>query len=155
MARIVIANALFYARRKVTDLVIPWCTYTDPEIAHVGYYEKDAREAGYEVETQTEPMSRVDRAVLDGESEGFARVHYDKKSGKILGGTIVARHAGEMISELTLAIVAGQKVSVLSSTIHPYPTQAEVLRKIGDAYMRRKLTPTVKKLFEKWLAWKR
>jgi pyruvate/2-oxoglutarate dehydrogenase complex dihydrolipoamide dehydrogenase (E3) component/uncharacterized membrane protein YdjX (TVP38/TMEM64 family) len=155
MARIVLANALFYARRKVTDLVIPWCTYTDPEIAHVGYYEKDAAAAGFQVGTITQSFDDVDRAVLDGETSGFARVHYDKKSGKILGGTIVARHAGEMISELTLAMVAGQKVGVLSSTIHPYPTQAEVLRKIGDAYMRQKLTPTVKKIFEKWLAWRR
>ena len=155
MARIVIANALFLARRKVTDLVIPWCTYTDPEIAHVGYYEKDARAAGLDVATISQQMSNVDRAILDGESDGFARVHYDRKTGKILGGTIVARHAGEMIGELTLAIAAKQNVGVLSSTIHAYPTQAEALRKIGDAYMRAKLTPTVKKIFEKWLRWRR
>ena len=155
MARIVIANALFFARRRVTDLVIPWCTYTDPEIAHVGYYEKDAKAAGFEVATITESLNDVDRAILDGEDQGFARVHYDKKTGRILGGTLVARHAGEMISELTLAIVAKQKIHVLSSTIHPYPTQAEVLRKVGDAYMRAKLRPTMKKLLEKWLAWSR
>lgn len=155
MARIVIANALFLARRKVTDLVIPWCTYTDPEIAHVGYYEKDARANGFEVATITQPLREVDRAVLDGEEDGFARVHYDKKTGKILGGTIVARHAGEMLGELTLAITAKQSIGMLSSTIHPYPTQAEALRKIGDAYMRTKLTPTVKKIFSKWLAWRR
>ena len=155
MARIVIANALFLARRKVTDLVIPWCTYTDPEIAHVGYYEKDASAAGYDVATITQSLGEVDRAILDGETEGLARVHYDKKTAKILGGTIVARHAGEMISELTVAMVAKQDMSVLSSTIHAYPTQAEVLRKIGDAYMRTKLTPIVKTLFGKWLAWRR
>jgi pyruvate/2-oxoglutarate dehydrogenase complex dihydrolipoamide dehydrogenase (E3) component/uncharacterized membrane protein YdjX (TVP38/TMEM64 family) len=155
MARIVIANALFMARRKVTDLVIPWCTYTDPEIAHVGFYEKDAIAAGFNVTTLTQELSSVDRALLDGETDGFARVHYDKKTGKILGGTIVARHAGEMIGELTLAITAKQNVGMLSSTIHPYPTQAEALRKIGDAYMRTKLTPTVKKVFGKWLAWRR
>ncbi|HYT54234.1 MAG TPA: FAD-containing oxidoreductase [Verrucomicrobiae bacterium] len=155
MARIVIANALFLARRKVTDLIIPWCTYTDPEIAHVGHYEKDAKAAGYDVATLTQSLSEVDRAILDGETDGFGRVHYDKKTGKILGGTIVARHAGEMIGELTLAMVAKQSVGVLSSTIHSYPTQAEVLRKIGDAYMRTKLTPTVKKIFEKWLTWRR
>jgi pyruvate/2-oxoglutarate dehydrogenase complex dihydrolipoamide dehydrogenase (E3) component len=97
----------------------------------------------------------VDRAVLDGEDEGFARVHYDKKTGRILGGTLVARHAGEMINELTLAMVAKQKLGILSSTIHPYPTQAEVLRKVGDAYMRTKLTSAVKKIFTKWLAWRR
>ena len=155
MARLVIANALFLARRKVTDLVIPWCTYTDPEIAHVGYYEKDARAAGYDVATITESLNHVDRAILDGEDDGFARVHYDKKTGRILGGTLVARHAGETLGELTLAMVAKQSVGVLSSTIHSYPTQAEVLRKIGDAYMRTKLTSTVKKVFEKWLAWRR
>ena len=155
MARCVIANALFYARRKVTDLVVPWCTYTDPEIAHVGYYEKDARAGGFEVATITQSLSGVDRAILDGEAEGFARVHYDKKSGRILGGTIVARHAGEMLGELTLAIDARQKMSVLSSTIHAYPTQAEVLRKIGDAYMRGKLTSPVKSVLAKWLEWRR
>jgi len=155
MARIVIANALFLARRKATDLVIPWCTYTDPEIAHVGFYEKDARAAGFDVATLTQEMSGVDRALLDGETEGFARVHYDKKSERILGGTIVARHAGEMLGELTLAMVAGRKLDVLSSTIHSYPTQAEALRKIGDAYMKTKLTPTVKKIFARWLAWRR
>ncbi len=155
MARIVIANALFLARRKVTDLVIPWCTYTDPEIAHVGYYEKDGRAAGFDIATITQPLHDVDRAVLDGEDDGFARVHYDRKTGKILGGTIVARHAGEMLGEVTLAMVAKQSVGVLSSTIHSYPTQVEALRKIGDAYMRTKLTPTVKKLFLQWLAWRR
>lgn len=155
MARIAIANALFMARRKATDLVIPWCTYTDPEIAHVGLYEKDALAVGVDVATITEPLERVDRALLDGESDGFARVHYDRKSGKILGGTIVARHAGEMIGELCLAIAAKRTLGVLSSTIHPYPTQAEVLRKIGDAYMRTKLTPAVGKVFSKWLAWQR
>jgi pyruvate/2-oxoglutarate dehydrogenase complex dihydrolipoamide dehydrogenase (E3) component/uncharacterized membrane protein YdjX (TVP38/TMEM64 family) len=155
MARIVIANALFLGRRKVTDLVMPWCTYTDPEIAHVGYYERDAKAAGFDVVTITQPLSGVDRAILDGEDEGFARVHYDRKTAKILGGTIVARHAGEMLGELTLAITAKQGVGVLASTIHSYPTQAEVLRKIGDAYMRSKLTPTVRRLFETWLKWRR
>ena len=155
MARIVIANALFSARRKATDLVMPWCTYTDPEIAHVGFFEKDAQTAGFDVATITQPLAEVDRAILDGETDGFARVHYDQKTGKILGSTIVARHAGEMLGELTLAIAAKQRMSVLSSTIHAYPTHGEVLRKIGDIFMRSKLTPTVKKLFARWLAWRR
>ena len=86
MARIVIANALFLARRKVTDLVIPWCTYTDPEVAHVGCYEKEARAAGFNVATITQSLTDVDRAVLDGEDDGFARVHYDKKTGEFWAG---------------------------------------------------------------------
>jgi len=94
----------------------------------------------------TQSLSEVDRAILDAETDGFGRVHYDKKTGKIIGGTIVARHAGEMIGDWTLAMVAEQSVGVLSSTIHSYPTQAEVLRKIGDAYMRTKLTPAVKRI---------
>jgi pyruvate/2-oxoglutarate dehydrogenase complex dihydrolipoamide dehydrogenase (E3) component len=134
---------------------MPWATYTDPEIAHVGLYESEARAAGYDVATITEPFADVDRAILDGDDEGFARIHYKRKSGKILGGTIVARHAGEMISELTLAMTHGLKLGALSSTIHPYPTQADVLRKIGDAYNRTRLTPTARKLFEKWFAWRR
>jgi len=155
MARIVIANALFMARRKATDLVIPWCTYTDPEIAHVGMYEQEARFAGYDVATITQPLREVDRALLDGEAEGFGRVHYDKKTARILGGTLVARHAGEMLGELTLAITAKQRIGSLSSTVHAYPTQAEVLHKIGDAYMRTRLTPAVKRVFAKWFEWRR
>jgi pyruvate/2-oxoglutarate dehydrogenase complex dihydrolipoamide dehydrogenase (E3) component len=133
---------------------MPWCTYTDPEVAHVGFYEADARAAGFDVATITEQLEDNDRAILDGETEGFARVHYDRKTGKILGGTIVARHAGEMISELTLAITHGLKVSALSTTIHPYPTQAEVLHRIGDVYNRTRLSPTISKVFKKWFAWK-
>jgi pyruvate/2-oxoglutarate dehydrogenase complex dihydrolipoamide dehydrogenase (E3) component len=155
MARIVLANALFFGRRKASALVIPWCTYTDPEVAHVGYYEKDAREAGFDVATITQELKEVDRAILDGERAGLARVHYDRKTGKILGGTIVARHAGEMIGELSLAITAEQKIGALSATIHPYPTQAEALKKIGDAYMRGRLKPWMRWLFQKWFAWKR
>jgi pyruvate/2-oxoglutarate dehydrogenase complex dihydrolipoamide dehydrogenase (E3) component len=155
MARLVLRNALFFGRGKAGDLVMPWCTYTDPEIAHTGLYEEDARAAGYDVETITEQFADVDRAILDGEDQGFARVHYDRKSGKILGGTIVARHAGELISELTLAIASGLKMGALSATIHPYPTQADVLKKIGDRYNRTRLTPTLQKIFGKWFEWRR
>jgi pyruvate/2-oxoglutarate dehydrogenase complex dihydrolipoamide dehydrogenase (E3) component len=154
-ARLVIRNALFFGNAKMSSLVIPWVTYTDPEIAHVGYYETTARAAGYDVATLTESFEDLDRAILDGEDYGFARIHYARKTGRILGGTIVARHAGELISELTLAITQGLKLSALSSTIHPYPTQAEVLRKLGDAYNRTRLTPLTRKLFAKWFAWQR
>ncbi len=155
MARIVLANALFFGRRKASALILPWCTYTDPEVAHAGYYEADALKRGFDVATITQELADNDRAILEGETEGFARVHYDRRTGKILGGTIVARHAGEMIGQLTLAITTGQKMSTLASMIQPYPTQAEVLKHIGDIYMRGKLTPGVKKLFSKWFAWRR
>ncbi len=155
MARNVIRNAFFFGRAKASSIVLPWCTFTDPEIAHVGYYEAGARAAGYDVATLTQNFEDIDRAILDGEKEGFARVHYDRKSGKILGGTIVARHAGEMIGQLTQAITTGQKLSALSATIQPYPVQADALKRIGDAWLRTKLTPTVKNIFGKWFAWRR
>jgi pyruvate/2-oxoglutarate dehydrogenase complex dihydrolipoamide dehydrogenase (E3) component len=154
-ARLVLRNALFFSRAKASALVMPWCTYTDPEVAHVGYYEAEARAAGFDVATLTESFAEVDRAVLDSEDDGFARVHYDRKTGRVLGATLVARHAGEMISELTLAITNGLKLSALANTIHPYPTQAEVWRKLGDAYNRARLTPTFRKLLAKWFAWRR
>lgn len=155
LARIVIANALFMGRQKSSALVIPWCTYTDPEVAHVGLYEEEARSRGIAVTTLTLPLCEVDRAVLDGETEGFARVHLKKGSDKILGATIVARHAGEMINELSLSMTAGLGLSVIGRTIHPYPTQAEVMKKLADAWNRTRLTPLVKKGLNIWLKWQR
>jgi pyruvate/2-oxoglutarate dehydrogenase complex dihydrolipoamide dehydrogenase (E3) component len=155
MARIVIANALFMAKQKTSTLVVPWCTYTDPEVAHVGIHEKDAKARGIDVLTLIVPLSDIDRALLDGETEGFARVHVRKGNGKILGATIVARHAGEMISELTLAMTAGLGLRAIGKTIHPYPTQAEAIKKLADAYNRTRLTSFVKKVFLAWLKWRR
>jgi pyruvate/2-oxoglutarate dehydrogenase complex dihydrolipoamide dehydrogenase (E3) component len=155
LARIVIANALFKGRQKTSSLVVTWCTYTDPEVAHVGMYEKDAHDKGLEVTTLTVLLSAVDRAQLDGETDGFARVHLKKGSDKLLGATIVARHAGEMINELSLAITAGLGLSAIGKTIHPYPTQAEAIKRLADAYNRTRLTPFIKKLFTAWLKWQR
>ncbi|MFN0121494.1 MAG: mercuric reductase [Blastocatellia bacterium] len=155
MARNVLRNAFFFGNAKASRIILPWCTFTDPEIAHVGLYEAEARAAGHDVATITQTFDDVDRAVLDGETEGFARVHYDRKSGHLLGGTIVARHAGEMIGQITQAMVARQPLSVFSTTIQPYPVQADALKKIGDAYMRTKLTPAVKTIFRKWFEWRR
>ena len=149
-ARIVIQNALFFGRSKASALTIPWCTYTTPEVAHVGLYEKDARERGIEVDTLTVPLSTVDRAILDGADEGFLRVHLEKGKDRILGATLVAEHAGDMIGELCLAITHGIGLGKIASVIHPYPTQGEVIKKAADQWRRTKLTPGVKKLFERW-----
>jgi pyruvate/2-oxoglutarate dehydrogenase complex dihydrolipoamide dehydrogenase (E3) component len=154
-ARILIANALFKGRQKQSKLTIPWCTYTDPEIAHVGMYQADAEARGIQVTTLTVPLAEVDRAVLDGESAGFARVHLEKGSDKILGATLVARHAGEMINEFSLAIGSGLGLSAIGRTIHPYPTQAEAIKKLADLHNRSRLTPLVKKLLGVWLSWQR
>jgi len=149
-ARIVIQNALFFGRAKASALTVPWCTYTSPEIAHVGVYEKDARERGIEVDTLTVLLSAVDRAILDGADEGFLRLHLEKGKDRILGATLVADHAGDMIGELCLAITHNIGLGKIASVIHPYPTQGEVIKKAADQWRRTKLTPGVKKLFERW-----
>jgi pyruvate/2-oxoglutarate dehydrogenase complex dihydrolipoamide dehydrogenase (E3) component len=149
-ARIVIKNTLFspfgVGRSKLSSLVIPWVTYTDPEIAHVGLYEREAEEQGIAVNTIKIPLSDVDRAIADGEEEGFVKIHHKQKSDEILGATIVARHAGEMISEVTAAIVNKVGLNGLSNVIHPYPTQAEGIKKAADAYRRTLLTLNTKRL---------
>ena len=155
LARIVIQNAMFFGRAKASALTVPWCTYTDPEIAHVGMYERDAEAAGIPVQTFTVELKEVDRAILDGEDEGFLKVHVRKGTDKIIGATLVAGHAGEMISEITLAMVAGAGLGTLGKTIHPYPTQADVMKRAGDAYSRTRLTPLIKTIFAKLMAWRR
>lgn len=154
-ARIVIQNSLFLGRKKFSTLTIPWCTYTDPEVAHVGLSEREAVKRGVSVETITVPLSEIDRALTDGEEEGFVRILVRKRRDEIVGSTIVARHAGEMISELTLAMVTGVGLSKISGVIHPYPTQAEAIKRAADQYRRGKLTPFVGRMLSRWLAWTR
>jgi pyruvate/2-oxoglutarate dehydrogenase complex dihydrolipoamide dehydrogenase (E3) component len=153
MARIVIQNAFFFGRAKASTLTIPWCTYTDPEIAHVGLSEAQALKRGIPIQTFIQNLQGVDRAILDGETGGFLKVHVQTGSDKILGATMVARHAGEMLSEITTAMVGGIGLGALSKVIHPYPTQAETIKKIADQYNRTRLTPTVRSVFESWFAW--
>jgi pyruvate/2-oxoglutarate dehydrogenase complex dihydrolipoamide dehydrogenase (E3) component len=149
-ARIVIKNTLFspfgLGRSKLSSLVMPWVTYTDPEIAHVGMSESEAKSKGIDVDTIKIPFSSVDRAIADGEESGFLKIHHRKGSDEILGATIVARHAGEMISEVTTAIVGKLGLNKLSSVIHPYPTQAEAIKKAADAYRRTLLSDNTKRL---------
>lgn len=150
-ARIALQNALFLGRKKLSSLVIPWVTYTDPEIAHVGMYENEAERKQIKTITFTEPLANVDRAVLDGETTGFLKILVRRRSDKILGATIVAKHAGEMVNEISLAMAAGLGMKAISGVLHPYPTQAEVIRRAADAYNRGRLTPIVKRLLSSWL----
>jgi len=152
-SRIVIQNALFRGRKRYSAFTIPWRTYTDPEIAHVGMYERDALERGIPVDTFVREMKEVDRAIADGEEDGFVKVHVRKGTDKILGATIVARHAGEMINEISLAMVGGIGLGTLGGVIHPYPTQAEAIKQVGDLYNRTRLTPFVRKLLAWCLKW--
>ncbi len=154
-ARIVIQNALFGGRRKLSNLHVSWCTYTDPSIAHVGMYERDAKAKGIEVETFVRRFSEVDRAITDGEEDGLVNIHIRKGSDRIVGATIVARRAGDMISEITMAMTEGIGLKKISNVIHPYPTQAEAIRQVADAYNRTRLTPFVSRLLKIWLALRR
>ncbi|MEW6246487.1 MAG: mercuric reductase [Nitrospirota bacterium] len=160
MAQIVIQNALFphpfgLAYASTDSLMIPWCTYTEPEIAHVGMYEAEAKAKGLQVETYTYRLDEVDRAILDGEDEGFARVHIQKGADKILGATIVAAHAGDLISEFTALMKAGAGAKTLAGTIHPYPTQAEVNKKVVNLWRKAHFTEGQKRMLRKWFEWTR
>jgi pyruvate/2-oxoglutarate dehydrogenase complex dihydrolipoamide dehydrogenase (E3) component len=154
-ARIAVRNALLRGRRRLSALTVPWCTYTDPEIAHVGIYVRQARERGIPVKTFTVPMHDVDRAIADDEETGFVKIHVRERTDEILGATIVARHAGEMISEITLAMVAGIGLRTLADVIHPYPTQAAAIRKAADAYELTRLSRRAQWLASAKLRWLR
>jgi pyruvate/2-oxoglutarate dehydrogenase complex dihydrolipoamide dehydrogenase (E3) component len=149
--RMVVANALFMRRRRFSAMTIPWCTYTDPEIAHVGMYVLEARERGIAVKTFTVQMHEVDRAIADGEEAGFVKIHVREGSGKILGATIVARHAGEMINEISLAIVTGVRLGTLAKVLRAYPTQAEAIRMAADRYRATRLNRWWRWLARAWL----
>jgi pyruvate/2-oxoglutarate dehydrogenase complex dihydrolipoamide dehydrogenase (E3) component len=172
-AKIVVQNALFLRTKKLSSLIMPWCTYTDPEVAHVGLYEHEAAERGIELTTFKVPLREVNRAVTDGEDAGFVKIHVEKRSDRtlweklrnrifwakrsdrIVGATIVASHAGEMVSEVTLAMVNKLGLGAILATIHPYPTQAEALKRAAGAYMRSRATPRVGRILERFMAWRR
>ena len=134
---------------------MPWCTYTDPEVAHVGLGERDAAARGVAVDVHRVPLDEVNRAVTDGEEEGFVKILVRRGSDRIVGATIVAAHAGEMISEVTLAIVGKLGLRALLGVIHPYPTQAEGIKRAAAAHARSRLTPRVAKLLAGWMKLRR
>jgi pyruvate/2-oxoglutarate dehydrogenase complex dihydrolipoamide dehydrogenase (E3) component len=154
-ARIVLQNALFRGRKRLSALNVPWCTYTDPELAHTGLGALEAAERGIAVQEWTRPFGEVDRARAEGVTEGFVRIRTRAGSDRIVGATIVGPRAGDLISEVSVAMAGGLGLGRLASVIHPYPTRAEAIRQLGDAYNRTRLTPRVKSLFARWLAWQR
>ena len=151
-AKIVVQNALFsfgpFGKKRLSDLVMPWCTYTDPEIAHVGLYQRDARERGIELDSYEVDMAAANRAVTDGEESGFVKVHVEKGTDRIVGATIVASHAGELITQLTLAINQKIGLGAFGNVIYPYPTQSEAIKRTAGLFTRTRLTPTVQRLFD-------
>jgi len=140
MARMVLQNALFLGGKRVSALHVPWCTYTQPEVAHVGLGAEEAYAAGTRIVTLTTEMASNDRAIVDEQTEGYARIHAEARTGRILGATLVSQHAGESIGEAALAVRLGLKMGALADTIHPYPTQAEAWKRLGDLWSARRLT---------------
>jgi len=155
MARLVIRNAFFFGRGRQSALTMAWCTYTSPEIGHVGLYAGQEKEAGCELEELKLDLKEVDRFILDGEREGFAKAIVEKKTGRLRGATVVGEHAGEMLGEACLAVTQRMKVTAWSGVIHPYPTQASVWSRIGDLANRGRLTPGRASLLKSFLKWRR
>merc|ERR1719253_63343 len=133
-ADLVIENAVFGGARTLSSLVIPRCTYTSPEVAGTGMSEQEITEKGWEFDSFMAKLEHNDRAILEGSDNGFCKLLVKRDTGKILGGTIVADHAGESISEVTLAIHAGIDIESLSRMIHPYPTVAEAIAACAFQY---------------------
>ncbi len=155
MSRMAIQNALFFGRKKTSQLIIPRCTYTSPEIAQVGLTQREAADAGIDVDCYEVPLSRVDRAILDGEENGVVRILCGKGGDEIVGATIVAEGAGDMIGEIVLAMTQRIGLGKIANAIHPYPTRAEAIRKAGDLYQRTRLTPMIAGLLKTWLRYSR
>jgi pyruvate/2-oxoglutarate dehydrogenase complex dihydrolipoamide dehydrogenase (E3) component len=146
-ARLVVRNALFFGRGRWDARAVPWCTYTSPEVAHVGPPAEALRARGAEVETITVPLEEVDRARLEGRTEGFVRVHLKRGSDTLLGATIVAEHAGDLVAQVAQAMTAGVGLGKVGETVFPYPTVAEGLRRAADRWRRGKLTPLARGAF--------
>lgn len=146
-ARLAVPNALFFGigGGKSSSLVIPWATYTSPEVAHVGKAVADLSES--ETDVITMPMHDNDRGILESDTDGFFRVHLEKGTDRILAATLVCEGAGEMIGEVASAIRRGEGLRALGKTIHPYPTRAAIFGRAADHFNRGRLTPTARKVF--------
>ena len=149
MARLVLRNALFFGRQRAADVLIPRVVFTDPEDAAVGLTPARAEAAGMAITTFEVALADVDRSVIDGETDGFVRVHVRRGTDAIVGATIVAPHAGELIGALGLAMSRGLGLAAFGGALHPYPTVALALRQVSDKYLRTRLTPRLARI----LAW--
>jgi pyruvate/2-oxoglutarate dehydrogenase complex dihydrolipoamide dehydrogenase (E3) component len=154
-ARIVARNVLFPGSSRCDYDTVPWTTFTDPEVARVGESESGARAKNLPFDIVTASFSDNDRAVCDGETEGFAKVLTRRRGGRILGAAIVHSHAGDLLAELIVAKRHGISLAKLSSTIHVYPTLSEINRTLGDTSMLRKITPPIKATLATLFGWMR
>ncbi|MGH8702784.1 MAG: pyridine nucleotide-disulfide oxidoreductase, partial [Burkholderiales bacterium] len=142
-AGILLRHAIFRMKWAKPSLVVPWCTYTDPELARVGMSETEARKNGVAYKVYTFPFEDIDRARAQGETAGLAKIVTDR-NGKLLGAAIVGPHAGELIAEYVLALAKGMNAKDISGVIHAYPTLAQINRRVADQRMKEGLTPSSK-----------
>jgi pyruvate/2-oxoglutarate dehydrogenase complex dihydrolipoamide dehydrogenase (E3) component len=152
-ARVVARNILTplqWLRQKTNYSTVPWCTFLDPEVARVGLNEDQAKERGTACDLHTTPLADLDRAVVEDETAGLVKVLTARGSDRILGVTLVAAHAGDLIHEFVLAMRCGIGLGKISRVIHAYPTFAELARKTADAYQKTRFTPFAEKIFH-WL----
>jgi pyruvate/2-oxoglutarate dehydrogenase complex dihydrolipoamide dehydrogenase (E3) component len=154
-ARIVMRNALFPGSWSCDVDTVPWTTFTDPEVARVGLSEAEARERGVPYDVFTTSFEDNDRALCDGEPDGFVKVLSRKGTTAILGAAIVHAQAGELLAELVLAKKHRLGLSKLSTPIHVYPTLAEANRAVGDVYLLGRLSPSMKGVLTRVFAWLR
>ncbi|MEN0111481.1 MAG: FAD-dependent oxidoreductase, partial [Planctomycetota bacterium] len=157
-ARTVVRNALLpwpMNRARGPALAVPWSTYTSPEVAGVGLTTAEAERRGLAYDTYRVELADVDRAILDGETEGFVQALTARGTDALVGATVVAPHAGELIGELSLAMTHGLGLGKIGAAIQPYPTVGEAIRKLGDQYQRTRLTPAARGAFRRWFAWTR
>ncbi|MCK8514799.1 mercuric reductase [Methylonatrum kenyense] len=148
-AGVVIANVVFRLPKRANYRVIPWVTYTAPELAHVGLTEATAAEQGIGVKVLRFRFSDVDRALTDGETDGMMKLIV--RRGRILGASILGPHAGELIHEVVLAMQAGVKLSALSGAVHAYPTLAQVHRRTANTLYAESLYSARTKTLVRWL----
>ena len=154
-ARLVIRNALFGGRARVSALVLPRATFTDPELASIGLTIEEAEARRISVTPFEVPFDTVDRAVTDARMRGFLRVLVRSGGDRMLGATIVGPRAGELISEIAVAMRAGIGLAGLSNVVHPYPGYADAIRRAADACNRTRLTPRAARLLRAWLSLRR
>ncbi|MCZ6628832.1 MAG: FAD-dependent oxidoreductase [SAR324 cluster bacterium] len=154
-ARVIIQNALLPFKTRMDERVLPYCVFTDPELAAVGLNETAARERGIPYRLIKVPLAQIDRAACEGETEGFLKILTPPGKDAILGATLVCAHAGELIHELALAMQARLGLGRIAGMVHAYPTRAEIIRRAADEARKASFTPTLQRLFSAYLRWRR
>jgi pyruvate/2-oxoglutarate dehydrogenase complex dihydrolipoamide dehydrogenase (E3) component len=134
--RAAVNNALMQGQQRQSGAIIPWCTYCDPEIAHIGLHVWEARRQSIPIKSFTVMMTDVDRAALDGQDTGFLKIHVSEGSDRIVGATIVASRASELVNEMAVIMSAGIGMKALADVVHTYPAQSEAIMLAAQAYRR-------------------